>query len=332
MNSVSSSLTRTLLKTAEESGIEIEKLMAAIGMDSSVLNDPDGRIPTDTHNRAWELAIEAAGNIPLGLRYIDHIQPATFHILGYLILTCANLKDAIEYFIRYETLVNDKHETSLETNGADTHIVYAIDGAFKKFHISIIEATLGGMVNFGQWLCGEGFVPREVHFIYEQPAYIAEYKNIFPCPVLFSQPENRIVFDRSMLDLPLRFADSQMLGVFRKQVEKLHAELSTNGSLGDQILQYFSKTLFNGDPGIEKVSDHFRMSSRTLQRKLKKEGLSYWEILEGFRKKSALRYLQDKNIAIYDIAFLLGFTDLSSFHRAFKRWYGMPPGEYRNKL
>jgi AraC-like DNA-binding protein len=179
---------------------------------------------------------------------------------------------------------------------------------------------------------GTSWTPREVWFQHAPPENTSEHRRIFRAPVRFAQVSNELFFHRSLLDVPIARADLGLCTVLDRHAEELLAKFSAQGrpqNVVDQVRQILSIALRGGDPGLEASARQLRMSARTLQRKLNEKGTSHQDLLDEMRRELSMRYLQEPEVAICEVAYLLGFSESSAFHRAFRRWTGTTPRDYR---
>ena len=163
------------------------------------------------------------------------------------------------------------------------------------------------------------------------PADITEHARLFRCSVKFGAPSNRLTFASSLLSLPIARADASLCALLDRHAEELLAKFPPRDSLIDQVRGIIADEFRGGDPSLERVADQLGLTPRTLQRKLHELGTSHNELLDQMRRQLAMRYLREHEMAICEVAYLLGFSESSSFHRAFKRWTGITPKEYRGR-
>src|SRR5690606_7152107 len=192
-----------------------------------------------------------------------------------------------------------------------------------------MERTLALAINRARHFVSERLYLQQVTFQHPEPPYVEEYQRIFACPVVFSAPNCSISFRRHYLNYELPQRNPYLHQVLTRHVERLLRRLAFRDSLSQKVKRLVSKHLSKGELDAEMVADWMHMSRPTLYRKLKQEGQSVEALVEEVRKEKALRYLREGRYALSEIAFLLGFSELSAFSRAFKRWTGESPANYR---
>ena len=180
-----------------------------------------------------------------------------------------------------------------------------------------------------QYLTGGKIKLREVRFNYKTPGDISEYDRIFRCPIKFEADKNALLFDTKFLDYPIQQPNKELLNLFEKQAQKTLKALTKQESFSEKVSSLYIKLLQEKPPSIEEVARSLKISVRKLQMHLENEGTSYKDLLNNIRRELAFGYLSDKQISIAEISYLLGFSEPSAFHRAFKRWTGNTPGQYR---
>jgi AraC-like DNA-binding protein len=173
--------------------------------------------------------------------------------------------------------------------------------------------------------------PREIHFRHARPEMTFEHERILRSPLKFSQPDNRIVLDALVLKLPVRGADPQLGQVLERILEATLETLPDPNDFIQTVRCRISEIISFGEPTLDSVAERMALSGRTLQRRLEGEGTTWQAVLDSLRKELALKYVMDSGVSSSSIAFLLGYGEVTSFNRAFRRWTGMPPGEYRKK-
>jgi AraC-like DNA-binding protein len=168
-----------------------------------------------------------------------------------------------------------------------------------------------------------------VCFEHPRPANIDEHRWVFGCEVSFDAPEHKVTFHRDALALPVVKADPKLGALIDQYAEELLQRLPRGHALSDRVRQIVAESLCDGDHGLEPIAERLRMSPRTLQRRLQEEDTSHQQLVDELRHELAVKYLAEPNLSIGEVAFLLGFSDPSAFHRAFRRWTGKTPGEHR---
>ena len=316
-----------------ERGVAPEELYRAVALDPAVLQDPDNRIPYAQIIEMYEQAARLTRDDAFGLHLSERISPKVFDLLSYVLLNSATFGEAMRRVVRYHSIWNDGAEYSLEVEGATARLRYHyLDADESADRRQDCEMTLAITMRAGQFSTGVEWAPIEVNFQHHAPPDTSEHRRIFRCPIRFSQPFNEYTFDASLLELPVVEADPFLCEVLEHHAEELLARFPRRGGLADEVRRMLFDALRGGDPGLDPVARRLRISARTLQRKLKEEGTSHQELLEEMRRDLSQRYLREPSMAICEVAYLLGFSEPSAFHRAFRRWTGTTPARFRQRI
>ena len=188
---------------------------------------------------------------------------------------------------------------------------------------------LAANVGFGRWLVGEAFQPLRVEFCQPQPEDVQEYEEFFSCPVQFGREQNGLVYDVAVTHLAIPNASEELLLLLSERANRLLDSLSRHSGIATRIASLLATQLTNTLPDKSLIAAQLGMSERTLQRRLKEEGTSFQEILDNTRHYLARELLRNTALALGDVAAQLGFAEPSAFFRAFKKWEGCTPGQYR---
>lgn len=178
-------------------------------------------------------------------------------------------------------------------------------------------------------LTGLDLVPLEMGFQHSKPDDLSAYDRFFRSPLAFDRPVNEMRLDAALIQYPLVQADPGLCTVLDQYAEELLARLPQAESFLDSVRRVISQELRGGDPSLTAIAKQLGYAPRTLQRKLQEAGTSYHTLLDEMRRELSIYYLREAQIAVSEVAFLLGFSETSAFHRAFRRWMGISPGEFR---
>jgi AraC-like DNA-binding protein len=300
-----------------------------VKLDPAVLLDPDNRILFAQLVALYEKAAELTGDDCFGLHLAQMINPTAFDIVGYCALNSPTLGAAFTRVARYHSIWTDGALFTLETSNDTSAIVYSYVGTSIHEHRQDAEITLALVTTLCRTIASPDFAPTAVEFQHDAPSDTSEHAKIFRCPVEFRAPSNKLFFASSFLSLPIAKADARLCALLDRHAEALLAKFPPRDSLIDQVRSIITGELRGGDPSLERVADQLSLTPRTLQRKLQDLGTSHNELLDQMRRQLAMRYLREPEMAICEVAYLLGFSESSSFHRAFKRWTGLTPKEFR---
>ena len=309
-------------------GIASAQLEEKTGLDYNQLGDIDARIPLEQHYKLMDLGIELTNNPALALQMGENFVPERLGVVGHVFMNCPTLREAGNQVIRYTKLICEVSHLALEEDEKYAKLIHLIEVP-EYDSIPSTEISLATAITMVRVFAGKPVNPVSVHFQHAPPAHLAEYERIFQAPMLFNQPENRMVMEKKVLDYRLASYNPYLHEILIKHANELLDQLHSGENLQDQVRAFIFDHLPSGEVDIEMVALHLNMSRWTLTRKLKEEGTSFQELFKQMRKKMAMNYLQIKQFSISEVAFLLGFSEPSTFHRAFKSWAGQSPGEFR---
>ena len=312
-------------------GFDVESLLKEQGVGSAVLGDPEGRLAHAAAIRVWQAASAITRDANLGLHVAESLRPGMFGALDYSLRTCENLGAALAGLCRYHRLLHDAAQVKLEIHRDDavlSHWLPLPGGAPRQ----VSEFVVAGWLTTSRQGTGVDFAPLQVCFPHGAPADVSEHQRIFRCRLTFGHARSELVLPRSLLEQPLVKADPLLQRIVEEQVHALLAKLPNADGTTEAVRRFLAQELSNGHPKLEQLAPRLRMSSRTLHRKLEQEGTTFRKILAEVRRELAMRYLSENRLAIGEIAFLLGFSEVSAFHRAFRHWTGEAPHAFRMKL
>lgn len=320
-----------IARAAAARGVQAAALYQAVGMDPAVLNDPDSRIPFAQIVALYEQAATLTGDDALGMHVGEHADPTAFDVLGYSVINSPTFGDALERVVRYNSIWTNGSCFSVETVNGQARIVYLyLDDSIRERRQDV-EMTFAALVVLGRRVTNVDWSPSEIRFQHERPRETAEHGRIFQCPIVFAATTNEVVFDSVYLHLPIVKADPSLCALLDRHANELLARYPREDSLVERIRTLMKDELNGGDASLEVVAERLGMSARTLQRKLNASGTSHQEILDEMGRDLAVRYLREPAMAVCEVAYLLGFSESSAFHRAFKRWTGTTPSEFRRR-
>jgi AraC-like DNA-binding protein len=329
---VSVSLIHVLLSYATRIGIDPVEACQDVGFPVEKLNDPELRISARQFFTLWTKIAEQACDPDFGLHVAEPSRNQFGgDILAMVMLNCPTVSSAMEKLIRYHDLSTDVVQVKLLQQGNRALYAWASSLGDVPLDRQISEAVIC-RIFFTLEMLSRGKVPIiEVRFRHQKPEKIVEHQRIFGCPVMFDQPHDAVVVQKAGLDLPIPLANPKVLDRLEVIAQDLLQSLYQPDTWSEQVSQWVGKILLRGEkPTIDSIARQLAISPRHLQNKLGEENTTYRALLGQVRMEMALQYLQELDGNILDTAFLLGFSDQSSFNHAFKRWTGKTPREFRS--
>ncbi len=316
-----------LIEVIGEHGIDTAQLEQKTGINCSQMDDPDARITLSQFLKLWQMGIDVTGDPALALHLRTKYRKNQFHFVTLLSNTSANPLEAMQNFLPYAKLVCESDH--FEIKSEDDYIIITYSNTSPEHeNIWITENHFSSGMHRSRSFMKTPTIPVAVRFRHPDPGYAQEYRETFKCPVFFAQDENQIVFKKKDLLRPFISPDPHLHAVLKKHADTAMKMFSKNESFQDQVRQFITKHLHNGSVDINFVSHAMNMDRSTLLRRLKKEGTTFKDLLSKIRKHLASAYL-NQGMTATQISYLLGFSEPSTFQRAFKRWFGKNPGEFR---
>lgn len=320
----------TMIRVGQEKGISASELLINTGISSDQLSDPSARL---TYQQMLLLADNLMKKYPeetLGLDLGKAININQFGMLGYAILSCADLRSAIRLGIKYHTLVDPAFTFELIEQGETTAVRLTSHIPFEPMYRLLCDVFVGIFVTLARFLTGRDVCAREIHVNHPAPSYVPAYEELARCPVLFDQPRTELIIDTELLNTPLAMADSATAAMAEAQCAEILARMGPKEGVVAKVRRILLRNPGTFPP-VDVVASQLATSTRTLSRSLQDVGTSYQRILDEVRKEMAIEYLRNSNLPIEELAALVGYSDPSNFRKAFRRWTQHAPSYYREE-
>lgn len=322
------------LHLATEQKLDVDAICQQVGLDKARLSDNSQHITGLIFQR---LILELLAQSPdelFGLHTAKYVQPGSYSVLGYISMNCENLGQAITKIQPFEKLVGDMGTTTFAPLADKVKISWHCQFTDPKVKRHMIDNCLGSWLTFARYLVGQESNPSEILLSRKQPPLSQqnEYQAVFKCPVSYGQSENAIVFDKTLLSLPLNKGDKQLLSTLESHAQALISDLTIEKDMATQLKIAIEKSLKNGNFHQQEIAQQFGFSAKTLQRRLAALGLSFQVLLDETRLSMAKKYLAEHSLNLNQISSELGFTEPRSFYRWFNKLTLQTPGDYRKAL
>lgn len=301
---------------------------ALLGMPLTELSKPDLRLPACTHYALWQHAESKTGDAAIGLHAGETVDPDRMGLVGHVFFNCDTLGDAVIQYVRLHRLINESVHLRLEQTADLAILSWEVDQP-AHYCRQDMDRTLSAVVNRARHFIHPQLDIAWVSVAHPEPAYAAEYRRILDCSVTFGEPAMALAFNAQYLTRPIPHRNPYVHSAMLQQVNSLLARVQTRRRFSRKVRRLISQQMASERIDADSLARQLHMSRQTLYRRLKKEGKSFQELVEHVRQDKALRYVASDRYALGEIAFLLGFSELSAFSRAFKRWTGESPAQYR---
>ncbi|MEO1209621.1 MAG: AraC family transcriptional regulator ligand-binding domain-containing protein [Cyanobacteria bacterium J06638_20] len=314
-------------------GLDMEQINAATGLTRTDLINPETRLPEVLAPTIWKLLGEAYPGQVLALHAASAVPLTSMGQLAQAVQYAEDLRSALQEFIKYRAVLSDQLHMELIESDSEamlqpSHPIDEIDGGYGA------EAGLGVVTRLvRETLVAEDPLVR-VEFRHQPFGSLETYIDFFKVPVRFQQKDNKLVFRRDALDLPTQKRDTYLLGYIQKNLDLLqdHWRLHSNPSQVSQLYDAIARNAESSEYSAEALAQQLNMSLRALQRQARDRGFTVSQLLENAREAKAKQLLTDPKPTIEAISDQLGYSDDRAFRRAFKRWTGQTPAEFRRKL
>jgi AraC-like DNA-binding protein len=325
---VSTLLVRALVDAAERSGVPRETLLEGT-LEASRLADIGARIDLAGFERLQLRALDLTRNEALPLQMGEWVSEGTFDVVAHMISHSPSLRQAIDLSSRFGRLIIDGNQLHLRERGSDATLVLEFARTSPRMDRAHAEFVLVGLLRMLQMFGGPATRVFGVHFEHERPGHHRQYTRVFSGAERFAQTFTGIVFDATLLDRPYLHQHSQLYDLLWSQAESQLGQLSGGGGVVPRLEEYLLARPATRIPDMQTAARAQGISVRSLRRRLTEAGLSYRGLVQSVLERRATRLLRDMRHSIQDVAAALGFADATSFHRAFKRWTGLTPLEFR---
>lgn len=325
---ISSRIACRIVDAAAARGVEATLLCQAAEIEPADLRDVDARIETARYLRLWAAAAAEVGDPSFALS-VAEAGGATHNLLRFICMSSANLGEAFERASRYLRVLTNAASWPLEWR-ADRLVLAMVrtePEQLEGLHFAE-EFSAGEIVTLARRFTGVSWNPLEVRFTSVEPAHSASHRAFFRTPVSFGCERAEVHIARDSLRLPLLHADPATVAFFEPYIDKLLRSDHAPGGLVADVKQAIHASLRGDPPTLEKVAAQFNTSGRTLRRRLHAEGHTFQSLLDEMRASQAKQHIEAGRLSLPEISFLLGFSEPSAFHRAFRRWTGTTPQSY----
>lgn len=301
-------------------------LLRTAGIDPARLHDANLRIPLDRMSALWRAVERITGDPGFGLEVAEHSLPTDFHGLLFALQSSATVGEALERVVRFSPVVSTSGQVSLERGTGFCRLVYRRIARAQVEQMAT-EALLASGLRHATSIWGLGVV-RCVHLDRPRPADSATWERRFGQRLRFDAPNNAVDYDPALLDVPLRSGNRELAQTLDSILNNYLKRLSGH-DLPEQVRQSIIRQLPSGEVQQALVAEELGMSARNLHRHLLRHVTSFSELLEDIRRELAFDYLRQAQCSVNEVCYRLGFNEPSSFNRAFRRWTGQSPGQWR---
>ena len=327
---ISVSLLYSFFEATKSYGLERGRLLEECGIDEDILSSPDNRFSVQQYDRLFSKAVELSGDSLFGLRLGQMVNIRTGNLATYLVWNCATLREALEKYIEYQKIIGEGIELFLSTQRENAVVTLNVMNNIVDNRYWF-DSILSAVCMAGRELTDAELKLKEVHFKSTEPELHEEYRKVFNCTLKWKMPSYAIIFNKKFLEAPLKQPNKKLMAMFEDEARFTLRKMTGNETYTEKVIKIINNIKFSENLKIEHVAQKIPVNVRTLQMKLKEENSSFQQIVDEMRKQIAVTHLKNKAASIKEISYFLGFSEPAAFQRAFKKWTGKTPGEFRKE-
>ena len=317
-----------LIDWVETQGFNAASIRELRGM--AELTDPDLRVPEASVEEAWRLATTLTSDDAVGVHLAEGLPRGALDLVEFAFRSSASLASALERLVRYGRVISDRVAARVDANDEGLLLAFR-DVASTALHPGRAEFALAAALKLARDSTGHPIIPQQVSLAHPAPPDASEHRRFFRGPVRFSAGSTAMILSAVDAARPILGADEALSSVVRRRLEKalVERDVQEAGPFSGRVRRLMVEQLGGTTLTPAMVARALTVSARTLSRRLADEGTSFRDILDDVRREFACALLQDRSLSVGDIAFFLQYSEPAAFHRAFRRWTGQAPGDFR---
>jgi AraC-like DNA-binding protein len=317
------------LSGAERLGLDSRALLQEAGISPDLLRIEMARVSSDQFSRLMQVIWQRTGDEFMGMGP-RRARTGTFATMCALVMGCQNLEEVFQQAYRFSRLFEPMVAMELDLGDENARLVARIEGEIHDPDFFLRESILVIWHRLGSWLIGQPVELEKAEFDYGRPPHGDEYRHIFRCPLVFEADQIALTFSKRFLSAPVIRDQPEMRHFLKTSPADLLSRPDESNTWTGRIRGLIGRDFSRPMPDFDWIAQELHTSPQTLRRRLKQENTSFQEIKDLLRRDMAIYYLSHQELPINDIAERVGFTEPSTFHRAFKKWTGVTPGAWRD--
>lgn len=320
---------RFLVEKSEEWGVDRNQLLREAGLRKKQIEEPEVGVTRRNLLDLWRAVIFHFPERDLGVRLGAAFDLRRAGLLGFLLLNASGLKSGLERLVRHSRILNEEARLRLQIE-AERVVVAWTPSAFFRPYPQTADWALAALVTSLRQASGTRLWPKEVWVPYAKPSRgLPSLRALVRAPLHFDRDEAGLVLSHRQMDLPTRHLENELEEILAAHAAEVAPELAQGRDLVAKTIDALRRELPKGRPALERVAATLKVGARALQHRLHGEGETFKRLLDQLLRSLALSLLADRRLAVHEIAFVLGYSEPGTFHRAFKRWHDTGPEEYR---
>ncbi|WP_111497816.1 MULTISPECIES: AraC family transcriptional regulator [Marinobacter] len=319
---------RLIYQAMKRKGVDTDEILRRLGVDESYLNSAQLRTPHNAQLFFWQIVEEVSGDPDIGLHLGQNLPTYKGQVLEYLFLSSPTFGEGLRRALNYQRLLSDAANNEFFIDGEQACLVLdaASDEVRRLKHFN--ECFVLGLIIFFKSITEDRFECSRVEFEHQRDAGEDHVAEVLGCEVVFGAEENRMYFPARLLAHASPHAEPELLALHERFASEQVARLEKKDIVG-QVERIIAELLDSGEVTLDSVAERLDIKPRTLRTRLTEAETSFNQVLADFRYRLARQLLATTDESIDEIVYLTGFSEPSTFYRAFKRWSGMTPIEYR---
>jgi AraC-like DNA-binding protein len=319
---------RGLAEAVDQAGFDRANLLDSAGVDPSLLADVEGRLDIERYDRLVGAALAVTGDPALGLRIGETAHGPTYNLVAHLVAHARTLRDGVQALIRFQRLLSDRPTFRIVESARIAKLVCDEYPGSEACYRTRVEMMVTGLYRLVHYFVRDARLDR-VAFDYAAPSYHRAYARVFGDLPEFDQPFAGVVLSRELLDATQPNHDADFQAVLEAQAERRISRLTGSATYADQVREYVIAHPPQEMRTMEAAARALGMSARSLRRRLSEEGACFQRIVDDALHALSRQHLSNRRRSIKEIASALGYSEQAGFCRAFRRWSGTSPTEYR---
>lgn len=320
-----------LVDAIEVAGGDPDQVLRPLGLDREDLASPHGFIAAADFARILETAARATGDECFGLHFGERFHPKDIGALVYVVLNAPTFAVGFEDVARYLRVHNQAAQASFVAGPARSYLRHALDlpAEIRRQHTECSLAVGLGTIRL---MAGSEWAPLEVQLEHPAPSDTSEHVRVFGAPVSFDSAANALVVEHDFGERPVPAADARLYPILKLYLDRVLDELPPENGVLASVRMAIVESMRHGEPTLGQVARTVALGPRTLQRQLKEHDADFKTLVDDTRRRLSLLHLRDQKNTLTDVSYLVGYSEVSAFNRAFRRWTGSTPSDYRREL
>jgi AraC-like DNA-binding protein len=317
--------------------IDKAEFLGKLGIDNSINIEPQQDIPMEAALDAWCLAAKMTADPYIAIKLGLHAHPSDYNIIGQIMMQSNTVGEAFKSVGKNKQYISNSIITSKKISGGECsfHLDLIDEFSLHPGYQYPIERLIASCLSLMRYLIHqyprESVVFNQVRLKHSRIGSKKIYESLFGCEVIFNCQYNEMRFDKALLSRPIFAADASLLKVLFAELKRKMYLKKNKISMTEKVQFFLFKSVSNGIANAARTAEYLNISQTTLKRKLMAEKTKFSDIQNSVKAEYALKLLKQENFKIADISIKLGYSEVSSFYVAFKRWYGVTPTQYRNQ-